>query len=565
MFSRRFLLCALSLFLCLDASASSQNSPILSKSHKPFSWKNATVYFLLTDRFHNGDKSNDFAYGRKADAAPLRGYMGGDLKGVIQKIREGYFQRLGVDAIWMTPPVEQIHSGTDEGTGKSYGFHGYWAWDFTRVDANLGSDADFKLLVKTAHHHGLRVLLDVVMNHTGPVTEQDPVWPSDWVRTQPRCDYKSADGAIKCTLVDNLPDFLTERDTEVVLPPHLMAKWKKEGRYEREVQELDAYFARTGYPRAPRYYLMKWHTDWIRRYGVDGFRADTVKHVEASVWKELKQEANMAYEDWKKAHPKEKLGEQKFFMVAEAYNYPVSDGLWFRMDGGTRVNYYANGFDSMINFGFKGDAQQDYEPLFASYSGYLQNELKDYSILSYISSHDDDHPFDAARVRPFEAATKLMLSPGAAQIYYGDELARRLDVAQAKGDARLRSPMDWTVLAKSRALPNDAAGRRYVDLLAHWQKLGQFRRAHLAVGAGIHQMLSRSPYVFKRSYQDPTTNDQVLVALDVALGKPLSLSVQAVFQDGEKVKDYYSGQTHIVNRGQITFSPQFSIVLLGKP
>jgi alpha-amylase len=137
---------------------------------KPFVWENATVYFLLTDRFNNGNPANDLAYGRANDAAKLRGYMGGDFAGITAKIKEGYFDELGVTALWITPPVEQIHAGTDEGTGKSYGFHGYWARDFTAIDANLGTEADLRTLVDTAHAHGIRVLLDVVMNHTGPVT-----------------------------------------------------------------------------------------------------------------------------------------------------------------------------------------------------------------------------------------------------------------------------------------------------------------------------------------------------------------------------------------------------------
>jgi alpha-amylase len=87
---------------------------------KPFTWENATVYFLLTDRFNNGNPANDHAYGRKDDAAVARGFMGGDLAGITAKIKEGYFTDLGVDAIWITPPVEQIHGATDEGTGKSW-------------------------------------------------------------------------------------------------------------------------------------------------------------------------------------------------------------------------------------------------------------------------------------------------------------------------------------------------------------------------------------------------------------------------------------------------------------
>ena len=299
------------------------STKMTAAAKQSFLWENATIYFLLTDRFNNANKANDLAYGRRADAAPLRGYLGGDLAGITAKIKQGYFKDLGVDVIWITPPVEQIHAGTDEGTGKSYAFHGYWARDFTQVDANLGTEADMKAMVDTAHAHGIRVLLDVVMNHLGPVTDIDPVWPQAWVRTGPPCTYKDVETTVKCTLVKNLPDIRTDSNDSVELPPPLVEKWKKEGRYQKEVNELDAFFARTGWPRAPRYYLMKWHSDWVRKYGFDGFRADTVKHVEPGVWKELKQEASLAYEDWKIQNPKKKLGDEKFFMTAEIYNYTI--------------------------------------------------------------------------------------------------------------------------------------------------------------------------------------------------------------------------------------------------
>src|SRR5687767_10297178 len=100
-------------------------------------WNSATIYFLLTDRFFNGDSTNDRAAGRAKDGSVLRNFEGGDLAGVLQKIEEGYFDSLGVTAIWMTPFVEQIHAGVDEGTGKTYGYHCYWTRDWTAVDPAL--------------------------------------------------------------------------------------------------------------------------------------------------------------------------------------------------------------------------------------------------------------------------------------------------------------------------------------------------------------------------------------------------------------------------------------------
>ncbi|MBY0448747.1 MAG: hypothetical protein K2P95_08650, partial [Hyphomonadaceae bacterium] len=105
-------------------------------------WRNATVYFLMTDRFHNGDPANDAAYGRKKDGDRLRSFEGGDLRGVIQKLEEGYFRDLGVTAIWTTPVIEQVHQPFTE-FGRTYAYHGYWPRDWTAVDAAFGTEADF--------------------------------------------------------------------------------------------------------------------------------------------------------------------------------------------------------------------------------------------------------------------------------------------------------------------------------------------------------------------------------------------------------------------------------------
>lgn len=555
---------AASMLLAFSATASAAAPTPSQPAGKPFVWENATVYFLLTDRFNNGDKTNDLAYGRKDDAATLRGFMGGDLKGITDRIKEGYFKDLGVTAIWLTPPVEQIHAGTDEGTGKSYGFHGYWAKDFTTVDANLGTEADFRTFVDTAHAHGIRVILDVVMNHTGPVTEQDPVWPSSWVRTGPKCTYKDAPTTIDCTLVENLPDILTNSNANVPLPPTLAAKWKKEGRYEREVKELEAFFKRTGYPRAPRYYLVKWHADWVRKYGVDGFRADTVKHTEPGVWKELKQEASLAYEEWKRANPAKRLGNLPFFMTSEVYNYSINHGRSFDLGGGTRVDYLANGFDSMINFSMKTDAAQGYEKLFSDYSKALHGPMKGYSVLNYVSSHDDGSPFDPARQRPIESANKLLLAPGSAQIYYGDETARLLNVEDATGDAKLRSFMNWDELAANA----QRGQHRIKDIHDHWAKLGRFRAAHPAVGAGVHQMLAHSPYTFKRTWEKDgeggKISDRVVVALDLPMDKALPITVAGVFNDGQTVRDAYSGQSAVVKEGKVQFAQPSPVALIAQ-
>lgn len=520
----------------------------------PFVWEGANVYFLLTDRFNNGDLSNDVNYERTQQTGKLRAFEGGDIKGVTQKIKEGYFTKLGINAIWMTPIVEQIHGGTDEGTGVTYGYHGYWAKDWTAIDPNYGTKEDLKQLVETAHAKGIRVLLDAVINHTGPVTEKDPVWPTDWVRTEPQCQYSNYENTITCTLVKNLPDIKTESNESVELPPQLLEKWIVEGRYEQEVEELDAFFEKTGYPRAPRFYIMKWLSDYISEYGIDGYRVDTVKHTEEFVWQEFRDVCDDTFAEWKLTNPDKVMDDNDFYLVGEVYNYTISAGKAFDF-GDKKVNYFDDAFNSLINFELKWDvAQKSKEEVFEKYSKFLNNDLKGYGVLNYLSSHDDGEPFDANREEPYESATMLMLTPGTAQMYYGDESARSLVIPDTEGDATLRSFMNWDFIANQS---------RTKDVLSHWQKLGQFRAKHPAVGAGVHQMIKASPYYFYRNYKKGDFKDIVVIGLELQKGTKL-IDVTKIFEEGDTLRDAYSDTTAKVENGKIKIDSDFDIVLIEK-
>jgi alpha-amylase len=212
----------------------------------------------------------------------------------------------------------------------------------------------------------------------------------------------------------------------------------------------------------------------------------------------------------------------------------------------------------MINFGLVWDAKQDYETLFSKYSAALQGPLQGHSVLNYTASHDDGNPFDAARDKPFETGTKLLLAPGAAQIYYGDETARLLNAADAQGDAKLRTYMNWEDLAVNAS----RQGYKIADVRAHWAKLGKFRHAHVAVGAGVHEKIADQPYTFKRSYAKDGVSDKVVMALDVPAAARSTIKVGGVFADGQKVKDYYSGATATVKNGAVTMPIKGGIALL---
>ena len=518
---------------------------------KPFFWEGANIYFLLTDRFNNGDFKNDINFSRTDSTAVLRGFKGGDIPGITQKIEEGYFTDLGINAIWFTPIVEQIHGATDEGTGNTYGYHGYWTKDWTAIDPNFGTRKDLHNLIKTAHDKGIRILLDVVLNHTGPVTAMDPVWPEEWVRTAPPCEFTTYENTTACTLVKNLPDILTESNEPVKLPDALLAKWKEEGRLSQELDELHLFFERTGYPRAPRFYIIKWLTDYINEFGVDGFRVDTVKHINENAWAELRKEADYAFETWKKKHPNEVLDDNPFYMMGEVYNYGISTGRLYDL-GDTKVDYFNNGFKSLINFELKTDASKDYDAIFRKYNYLLNTKLKDKSVVNYLTSHDDGNPFDKERKKPFYTANVLLLTPGASQVYYGDETARPLIIEGTEGDATLRSFMNWEDLDSIPAIQN---------IHKHWQKLGQFRANHPAVGAGKHKRLAKSPYVFSRMYINGDYKDKVAIGLDLPKGKK-SLWVKGFFGEGTKLYDTYSGTEVVVKNGKVILENDFNTALL---
>lgn len=520
-------------------------------SKKPFVWEAANLYFIVTDRFNNGDTSNDVNFDRTKQPAKLRGFEGGDIRGIIKKIEDGYFDKLGVNAIWLTPVVEQIHDGTDEGTGVTYGFHGYWTRDWTKLDPNFGTEADLAEMVQKAHAHGIRVMLDGVINHTGPVTDKDSVWPNDWVRTEPVCNFQNYQENTACALVKNLPDILTENNKNVEIPKFLADKWKAEGRYDKEMKELDEFFSRTGYPRAPKYYIIKWLTDYITDFGIDGYRADTVKHLGEDVWAEFKKQCDLSFARWKRKNHEKVLDNNPFYTIAEVYNFGISGGPEFDF-GDKKVNYYNHGFNAMINFEFKWNAKDSYESLFSMYSDRLNTQFEGFSLMNYISSHDDGQPFDAKREKPFESATKLLLSPGISQIYYGDETGRSLVIEGTQGDATLRSFMNWDELQSNGNTKK---------ILTHWQKLGKFRKNHPAIGAGVHHQLSSAPYTFSRGYKNGKYIDRVVVGLDLPKGKK-EINVSTVFREGSKLHDAYSNQMTTVINGRAVIDSEFDIVLL---
>lgn len=395
----------------------------------PFSWHNATVYFVLIDRFVNDDPSNDHSYGRQRDGMQEIGtFHGGDLAGVSAKL--DYLQQLGVNALWLISPLEQIHGwvgGGTKGNFPHYAYHGYYTQDWIRTDIG---------------------------------------------------DY-DAPGYDDLTMsLAFLPDIKTESRAPSGLPVFYQHK-----------PDTGA-VAVAGY--APRDYLTLWLSRWVRDFGIDGFRVDTARHVELAAWQQLKQQAQAALSARKTEHPQQALDAAPFWMVGESWGHGLA-----------RSDYYQSGFDAMLNFSYQDQASEALSCFSAIDDTWRQmaRHLQDYTVLSYLSSHDtrlffhDDARGDNDRQRL--AGNLLLLAPGTVQIFYGDESGRERGPAGSDPLQGTRSDMNWAQLTGEKGA-----------ILRHWQRLGRFRARHPAIGNGLHRsFIAPNYYAFSRTQE----GDRVLV------------------------------------------------------
>ena len=567
-------------------------------SANDFTWDNANVYFLLTDRFKNGNTSNDHSYGRATDkdGSPLSGwdtapgtFHGGDFAGVTQEIEDGYFDNLGVNAIWISAPYEQIHGYVDSGKGFAhYSYHGYYVLDYTETDANFGTKEEFQTLVDTAHKHGIRVVLDIVMNHSGynsvadmeeyhfgtllpgasdfkyklndvsdvnsnidyetSASDWGKWWGNDWIRSG-LPGYTGGQGGSDLTRsLEGLPDFRTEQTKTVSIPPILKTKWTQEGTYDQKVAK---YGDNSG---SVSDYLTTWLSEWVSQYGVDGFRCDTAKHVEMASWKKLKDKCVSALKTWRENNPT-KAGadwDEDFWMTGECWDHNIGSGY---------DSYFTEGgFDSMINFDSSGSplpAASSINGKFQRYADSINSNDK-FNQLTYISSHDSN----LARTSDMAyQGSALMLLPGAVQVFYGDETNRKtvpgmsFDGHGGSGHS-LRSDMNWDSIDQ--------------DELAHWQKVGTFRKNHVAVGAGQHQQITAyngsTGYTFARTYDDGTVSDNIIATIGAPNNKDIAVDVSSLWSDGTEVTNAYDGTKAMVTDGTATFnSGEHGTILIEGP
>ncbi|MFA6955973.1 MAG: alpha-amylase family glycosyl hydrolase [Thermoanaerobaculia bacterium] len=328
-------------------------------------WRDAVIYFVVLDRFADGDDANNV----KVNVAAKGAFHGGDLEGLIGRLDD--LHDLGVTAIWVTPVVKNI-DGFVTGAGfPDWGYHGYWADDFNTLDPRIGTEAELKTLVDESHARGMRVLLDVVYNHAGYNSKylKDPATKS-WLRNNEVGDC-GQDDITSC--LAGLPDFKTE------LP---------------EVRD----------------YLLKAHIGLAKRVGLDGFRLDTVKHVTHDFWQEHRRRTRA------------ELGND-FFLVGEVWggDAGVLDP-WFsgdEMDAG-----FDFGFQGSDLAWVQGRGRTI---AFAKYLKSREKVRAGYHLSHYLSSHDTPgalYQLEGDKDLFRLAAIVQLTTSGIPTIYYGEEVAR---------------------------------------------------------------------------------------------------------------------------------------------
>ena len=470
-----------------------------NKKDGDFDWDEAVIYFAVTDRFFDGNTSNNDAYGVKDYNTGDKGgssYHGGDFAGLTQKL--DYLKDLGVNTIWITPIVENITSDqhdadTDTAT---YGYHGYWASDFTKLNKHLGTEEEFAALIDAAHSRGMKLMVDVVLNHAGYGTEKyfnNILEGADGKKIKMlRDSSNTVSGDDKLAALSDLPDFVTE-DAEV------------------------------------RNQLIKWQTDWMEKYKIDYYRVDTVKHVDSTTWSAFKNSLTKVNPDFK--------------MIGEYSGAGYAN---------TAGELGTGSMDALLDFDFN-DFAKDFvgrkistvENSLLKRNAALNNTA---TMGNFLNNHDDDtlqellvkksgfseeEAYNLMKV----AATLQITAKGQPIIYYGDELGQA--GANDWPYQTNRRDFDWKELEAQKADSN--------SIYNHYKTMLSIRNAYTDVFArGSRTSVLSSDEggydVIARSYGDTT----LYVGMNIN-EKATEVTIPVSAEAGSKMENLYDGNEYTVS------------------
>lgn len=469
------------------------------KSAGDFDWDEAVIYFAVTDRFFDGDASNNDAYGVGDYNVGEKGgssYHGGDFAGLNQKL--DYLKDLGVNTIWITPIVENITEDQhdNETDTATYGYHGYWASDFTKLNKHLGKEQQFKALLDAAHSKGMKIMVDVVLNHAGYGREDyfnSILTDADGNSiSMIRDSSNTISGDDKYDSLSDLPDFVTEN-------------------------------------KAVTDQLVAWQTEWMSKYSIDYYRVDTVKHVETTTWAAFKNSLTKVNPDFK--------------MIGEY------SGAGYANNAG---ELGTGSMDALLDFDFNDFAQKfvtgdisGVESSLQKRNGAINNTA---TMGSFLSSHDEDSLqyklVNESKLSEEEAynlmkvaATLQITAKGQPVLYYGEEIGQ--GGANNWPLQTNRRDFDWTELEKQKADSN--------SIYNHYKTMLAIRNTYTDVFArGNRSTVAASDAegyeVISRSYGNST----LYVGMNVKEAEK-EVVIPVAESAGTVLKNLYDGKTYTVS------------------
>ena len=432
-----------------------------------FSWQDSLIYMIMTDRFINGNTSNDNPTNNAALGAD---WMGGDFEGVTKKIESGYFSNLGVNVLWLTPfnTNAQDTGVAADGIHDVAAYHGYWPIEARQVDPRLGTADQLKSMVDTAHEAGIRVIMDYVVNHVHEdhtYYQDNPEWFNQGcICGTSNCDW--TENRLDCQFTSYMPD----------------VNWKQRNASEQFIEDA------------------LW---WLEEFDLDGARIDAVKHVDDLAITNLATRVKQRFET---------VGTEYYLKGETAMGWAGHD-LASNQEQYDTINRYMgdNGLDGQADFvlyhavvdnvftsGIENYQHLDY------WTNRSQDQYSPGSIMvPYVGSHDvprlvsradtgtgdaynqwqeDGLPGQPGLESPYQAALQaygwLLTTPGAPMIYYGDEYG---EYGGADPDNRH--------MYRNMTLWND----REASLFENLSQLGQLRADSIALKQGVYSTRYASP------------------------------------------------------------------------
>ena len=522
------------------------------------------IYFVLPDRFENGNPQNDRGglQGDRLkhgfDPTSKAFFHGGDLQGLTSRL--DYIQALGATAVWLTPVFKNkpVQGGPGQ---ESAGYHGYWITDFTGIDPHLGDEAQMQAFVQAAHTRGMKVYLDIIANHTADVIAYREC-PTDKCPYRSRAEYPySRRGGLQGAPINEgftgsnfekltRPDFaytpyLPAGEERIKVPQWLNDPLLYHNRgnttFEGESSEMGDFVGlddlMTENPRVVQG-MIEIYGGWIDRYGVDGFRIDTARHVNPEFWQAF------APAMLQRAAAK---GIPHFHIFGEVSTSNIDVALLARYTRDAKLPAVLDfAFANAVRMTVAGDAGTDkLARLFADDTLYADGEQTALQLPTYISNHDSGRfGFHVRAARPqasdeevlrrvLLAHAMLLTLRGVPVVYYGDEQGftgvggdqdARQDMMTSRTQSYLEDRRVGVGLKPDLQRTNFNLQHPIARAIA---KLSALRRAHAALRIGRQQVrnYSDSPGLFAVSRIDPVTGREIAIAFNTSL-QPLSTTME---------------------------------------